>query len=612
MLVVGGGPAGLEAARVLAGRGHRVRVAERGERTGGALRIAARAPGRERLALLPDWLDAECRRLGVRIDTGTEIGPADLAAARAAGTTVLLATGSRPGVLRWPAAGDPLPALDPLTVLTGGLASVPDGPVVVHDPVGGPAGVAMAEWLAAGGRTVTLVTPDQVAGTQLTRTGDLADANARLQRAGVTRALRSLLRNVKPGRAGPGRALLEDAWTGEQREIGCAAVVDCGPRLAETRLHEAALASSGPPGARRAGDCVAPRTAAEAVLEGRRRGLEIGALEREQPPPAAPAPQRQPAARSPAAARRPRPSFMSRNENQVERAGPPKRSGRSAVIRREAVTEVAGKLEGKVAFITGAARGQGRSHAVRLAQEGADIIAVDLCRQIDSVAYPMATPDDLAETVKEVEALDRRILAREADVRDEAGLKAAFEAGVAELGPVDIVLANAGIAPMALGEERHEAWQDVIDVNLTGVFNTVETAIPSMIERGQGGAIVLTSSTAGITGIGGATRGGLGYTASKHGVVGLMRSYANTLAPHSIRVNSVHPTGVRTPMVVNEVMQQFLESDPAMGQAMANALPVDMVEPVDISNAILWLVSDDGRYVTGITVPVNAGFTNKR
>jgi SDR family mycofactocin-dependent oxidoreductase len=261
------------------------------------------------------------------------------------------------------------------------------------------------------------------------------------------------------------------------------------------------------------------------------------------------------------------------------------------------------------AFITGAARGQGRSHAIRLAQEGANVIAVNLCRQIDSVAYPMATPDDLAETVKEVEALDRRIVAREADVRDEAGLKAAFDAGVAELGPVDIVLANAGIAPMTLGEEPHQAWQDVIDVNLTGVFNTVETAIPSMIERGQGDAIVLTSSTAGI---GGATRGGLGYTASKHGVVGLMRSYANTLAPHSIRVNSVHPTGVRTPMVVNEVMQQFLESDPAMGQAMANALPVDMVEPVDISNAILWLVSDDGRYVTGITVPVDAGFTNKK
>jgi SDR family mycofactocin-dependent oxidoreductase len=273
---------------------------------------------------------------------------------------------------------------------------------------------------------------------------------------------------------------------------------------------------------------------------------------------------------------------------------------------------VAGKLEGKVAFITGAARGQGRSHAIRLAQEGADIIAVDICAQIGSVAYPMATPEDLAETVKEVEALDRRIVARQADVRDEAGLKAAFDTGVAELGPVDIVLANAGIAPMTLGEEPHEAWRDVIDVNLTGVFNTVEIAIPSMIERGAGGAIVLTSSTAGINGIGGSSRGGLGYTASKHGVVGLMRSYANYLAPHRIRVNSVHPTGVNTPMVVNDIMQEWLANDPSVGEAMANALPVDMVEPVDISNAILWLVSDDARYVTGVTLPVDAGFTNKK
>ena len=167
---------------------------------------------------------------------------------------------------------------------------------------------------------------------------------------------------------------------------------------------------------------------------------------------------------------------------------------------------MAGKLEGKVAFITGAARGQGRSHAIRLAAEGANIIAVDICRQIDSNNYPLATPEDLAETERAVKELGRRIVARQADVRDEAGLRAAFEAGVAELGPVDIVLANAGIAPMALGTEPHEAWQDVIDVNLTGVFNTVEIAIPSMIERGQGGAIVLTSSTAGINGIGGPSR----------------------------------------------------------------------------------------------------------
>jgi 2,4-dienoyl-CoA reductase (NADPH2) len=311
VLVVGGGPAGLEAARVLAARGHRVRLAERGARTGGALRTAARAPGRERLAWLADWLDAECRRLGVRVDTGTEIGPADLAGARAAGTAVLLATGSRPAARP----GISPPALDPLDVLSRGPGSLPAGPVLVDDPVGGPAGVAMAEWLAAGGRTVTLVTPDPVAGQLLALTGDLADANGRLQRAGVTRALRSRLR-----RAARGRALLEDPWTGEQRETGCAAVVDCGHRLAETALydtalagealHDTALAGHGPPGVPRAGDCVAPRTAAEAVLEGRRRALDIGALdtrapdiagpaglEREQPPPDRVAPGRQPAAR---------------------------------------------------------------------------------------------------------------------------------------------------------------------------------------------------------------------------------------------------------------------------------------------------------------------------
>ncbi len=271
---------------------------------------------------------------------------------------------------------------------------------------------------------------------------------------------------------------------------------------------------------------------------------------------------------------------------------------------------MAGSLEGKVAFITGAARGQGRSHAVRLAQEGADIIAIDICKQIESVGYPMSTPDDLAETVKQVEALDRRIHAVEADVRDRAGLQAALDAGIAELGRLDIVLANAGIAPLSL-EPSPDEWQDVIDVNLTGVFHTVEISKQALIDAG-GGSIVITSSTAGLNGIGGETPGGLGYTAAKHGVVGLMRSYANQLAQHSIRVNTVHPTGVNTPMVVNEVMQKFLEADPQMGQAMANALPVDMIEAVDISNAILWLVSDAARYVTGVTLPVDAGFTNKR
>ncbi|MEV1129130.1 mycofactocin-coupled SDR family oxidoreductase [Agromyces sp. NPDC049794] len=271
---------------------------------------------------------------------------------------------------------------------------------------------------------------------------------------------------------------------------------------------------------------------------------------------------------------------------------------------------MAGQLEGKVAFITGAARGQGRSHAIRLAQEGANIIAVDICKQIDTVPYPMSTPDDLSETVKQVEALDRRIHAVEADVRDRDALQAAFDAGIAELGRVDIVLANAGIAPLSADPQPKE-WQDVLDVNLTGVYYTVEVAKQSLIDGG-GGAIVITSSTAGLNGIGGATPGGLGYTAAKHGVVGLMRSYANQLAEHSIRVNTVHPTGVDTPMVVNEAMQKFLETDPQLSQAMANALPVPMIDAVDISNAILFLVSDAGRYVTGVTLPVDAGFTNKK
>lgn len=269
-----------------------------------------------------------------------------------------------------------------------------------------------------------------------------------------------------------------------------------------------------------------------------------------------------------------------------------------------------GVLEGKVAFITGAARGQGRSHAVRLAQEGADIIAVDIAAQIDSVPYPMATPEDLAETVKQVEALDRRIHAVQADVRDREALQAAFDGGAALLGGVDIVLANAGIAPMSMNPSAQE-WFDVIDVNLTGVYHTVEVAKQALIDRG-GGAIVLTSSTAGIAGIGGSAPGGLGYTAAKHGVVGLMRSYANQLAEHSIRVNTIHPTGVNTPMVVNDAMQEFLQSDPQLSNAMANALPVPMIEPVDLSNAILFLVSDAGRYVTGVTLPVDAGFLNKR
>lgn len=270
-----------------------------------------------------------------------------------------------------------------------------------------------------------------------------------------------------------------------------------------------------------------------------------------------------------------------------------------------------GKLDGKVAFITGAGRGQGRGHAIRLAEEGADIIAVDLCDQIATVPYPLASAEDLAQTAKEVESRGRRVVARQADVRDEAALEAAVAAGAAELGPVDIVVANAGIAPVGINEPR-TAWHDVIAVNLTGVYNTVEAVVPAMIERGQGGSIVLISSTAGLTGIGGPSPGGMGYTAAKHGVVGLMRNYATNLAPHSIRVNSVHPTGVNTMMVMNDAMQELLRLEPARANGLTNAMPVELVEPIDIANAVAWLASDEARYVTGVTLPVDAGFTLKR
>ena len=269
-----------------------------------------------------------------------------------------------------------------------------------------------------------------------------------------------------------------------------------------------------------------------------------------------------------------------------------------------------GKLEGKVAFITGAARGQGRSHAVRLAQEGADIIAVDICAQIATVSYPMASPEDLDQTVKEVEAEGRRIVARQADVRDVDALRQAFDDGVAELGPVGIVLANAGIG--VGGQTADQVWDDVIAVNLTGVWNTGRIAIPSMIEAGAGGAIVLTSSTAGLLGVGTDETGLLGYTAAKTGVVGLMRSWANFLAPHSIRVNCVAPTAVRTPMAQNLSIANLFEVNPSLASAMQNALPVEMVEAIDISNAVAWLVSDDARYVTGTVVPVDAGSLNRR
>jgi SDR family mycofactocin-dependent oxidoreductase len=269
-----------------------------------------------------------------------------------------------------------------------------------------------------------------------------------------------------------------------------------------------------------------------------------------------------------------------------------------------------GKLDGKVAFITGGARGQGRSHAVTFAREGADIAVLDLCAQLDTVEYAMSTPDDLAETVCEVEALGRRVIAVQGDVRDYVTVSGVVERTVSEFGRLDFVLANAGILP-ATGEPstRLEAWDDAIGTMLTGVYYTLKASMTPMIEAGNGGSIVITSSTAGLSGIAYdvdlLNPGEMGYSAAKHGVVGLMRNFARALGPHRIRVNSVHPMGVRTPMLTNDFFTKIIESAPP-GWC-ANVLDLDLIEPLDISNAMLWLCSEDARYVTGCTLPVDGG-----
>lgn len=273
-------------------------------------------------------------------------------------------------------------------------------------------------------------------------------------------------------------------------------------------------------------------------------------------------------------------------------------------------------LHGRVALITGAARGQGRSHALRLAADGAAIIGIDVCADIDSTGYPMATRAELDETVALVAERGGTMLAAVADVRDFNALAAAVDAGVAHFGRLDIVLANAGIATMAFREltidEELQQWTDVLDVNLVGAFHTAKAALPHLLTGDRGGAIVFTSSTAGLKGFGGTQGGGLAYAASKHGIVGLMRTLANALAPHSIRVNSVHPTAVNTLMATNDQMQDFLANTPdGGGPHLQNPMPVSMLSPEDVSAAIAYLVSDEATYVTGVTFPVDAGFSNK-
>ena len=267
---------------------------------------------------------------------------------------------------------------------------------------------------------------------------------------------------------------------------------------------------------------------------------------------------------------------------------------------------MAGRVAGKVAFITGAARGQGRAHAIRLAEEGADIIAIDICRDYDTVGYPLATEADLAETVKAVEALDRRIVATVADVRDAGALKAAVDDGVAQLGRLDIVSANAGICTIQSWDEvTPQVWQDTLDTNLTGVWNTMVVSVPHLIAAG-GGSIICTSSTAGIKGLPYLAP----YVAAKHGVVGIARTMANELARHSIRVNTVHPTGVDTPMGTGlGGLEPLINRDPNLGPIYMNTLPVEIVDPRDISNAVLFLASDEARYVTGLEFTVDAGNT---
>jgi (+)-trans-carveol dehydrogenase len=272
------------------------------------------------------------------------------------------------------------------------------------------------------------------------------------------------------------------------------------------------------------------------------------------------------------------------------------------------------RAEGKVALVTGAARGQGRSHAIRLAEEGADIVALDLCDRIDSVPYPLASPDDLAETVRLVEALDRRVVPVVADVRDLAGMTTAVADAVATLGRLDVVAANAGIhsGGVPTWELPDELWQDLIDVNLTGVWITCKAAAPHLT---AGGAIVITSSTAGLRPYGGIAH----YVSAKHALMGLTKTLAQELGPRGIRVNAVNPTQVDTDMIQNPLIYQLFLPDQdnptkeqfAVASQEGMLLPTPWVDPRDVSDAVLFLSSDEARFITGVGLPVDAGVLAK-
>jgi SDR family mycofactocin-dependent oxidoreductase len=262
-----------------------------------------------------------------------------------------------------------------------------------------------------------------------------------------------------------------------------------------------------------------------------------------------------------------------------------------------------GRVTDKVVLVTGAGRGMGRSHAVRLAEEGADLVLVDVCAPIDGIDYPMSTPADLAETVRLVEGFGRRAVAGRADVRDLDVLRTAVDQAVAALGGLDAAVANAGVLTYgAWDATTSQAWQTVLDVNLTGVWHTFQVAIPHLLARG-GGSLVAISSAAGIKG----NPLTLPYTTAKHGLKGLTLGLANELAAQSIRVNSVHPTGVPTGLQVPGLLELLGGARADLAPIYQNALPVDMIEPLDVSNAVLYLVSDEARYVTGLQLKVDAG-----
>lgn len=268
-----------------------------------------------------------------------------------------------------------------------------------------------------------------------------------------------------------------------------------------------------------------------------------------------------------------------------------------------------GELDNTVAVITGAARGQGRSHAVALAEQGAAIVAVDICADIDAIPYALSTKADLDETARLVQDAGGRVVPVVADVRDLAQLQAGVRAATDELGEIDIVIANAGVVAIGDPDTHSEpVFTTIVDTNLKGVWHTLLATVPSIVRKGRGGSIVLVSSAQGLTGRGGDGSAAMfAYAASKHGVVGLMRSAANAYGQHNIRVNAVHPSGVATPMILNDfVANRMLENpNPAVSQTLLPGVP--LVEARDVTEAVLWLVGPRSRYVTGVSIPIDAG-----